>query len=92
MRKAVGPDGKVYLVGSGSSTIKVEKEFVREAVDAAAQLLQRRGRVAAFQELKEPGSRFQFLGSYIFVLDNRGALPHRPRLSDDRRARHVGLP
>ena len=72
VRKAVGPDGKVYLVGSGSSTIKVEKVFLRDAVDAAAQLLEQRGRVAAFRELKEPGSRFQFLGSYIFVLDNRG--------------------
>jgi len=72
VRKAIAPDGRVYLVGSGSSTIKVEKVFLRDAVDAAAQLLQQRGRVAAFRELKEPGSRFQFLGSYIYVLDNRG--------------------
>jgi signal transduction histidine kinase len=72
VRKAVGPEGKVYLVGSGSSLIKVEKVFVQEAVDAAAQLLEQRGREAAFRELKEPASRFQFLGSYIFVLDGRG--------------------
>jgi signal transduction histidine kinase len=72
VRKAVAPDGKVYLVGSGSSTIKTEKEFLRETVDAAAQLVERRGRAAAFQELKDPGSRFQFLGSYVFVLDARG--------------------
>jgi Single Cache domain 2 len=72
VRKVVTPDGKVYLVGSGASTIKVEKVFVRDAVDAAAQLLQQHGRAAAFQELKDPGSRFQFLGSYIFVLDDRG--------------------
>jgi signal transduction histidine kinase len=72
IRKAVAPDGKVYLVGSGSSTIKVEKVFLQDAVDAAASLLEQRGREAAFRELKEPGSRFQFLGSYIFVLDRQG--------------------
>ncbi len=72
VRKAVTPDGKVYLVGSGSSTIKVEKVFLQGAVDAAAVLLEQRGREAAFVELKEPSSRFQFLGSYIFVLDHRG--------------------
>ena len=72
IRKAVGPDGRVYLVGSGSSSIKTEKAFVRDAVDAAAQLLEHRGRAAAFRELKEPSSQFQFLGSYIFVLDHRG--------------------
>ncbi|HEY3056032.1 MAG TPA: cache domain-containing protein [Thermoanaerobaculia bacterium] len=72
VRKAVAPGGKVFLVGSGSSSLKVEKVFVHDAVDAAARLLEERGRVAAFQELKEPSSRFQFLGSYIFVLDARG--------------------
>jgi signal transduction histidine kinase len=72
VRKAVAPDGKVYLVGSGSSTIKVEKVFLQGAVDAAAVLLEQRGREAAFLELKEPSSRFQFLGSYIFVLDDHG--------------------
>lgn len=72
IRKVVTPNGKAYLVGSGASTIKVEKVFVRDAVDAAARLLQQHGRTAAFQELRDPGSRFQFLGSYIFVLDDRG--------------------
>jgi signal transduction histidine kinase len=72
IRKAVAPDGKVYLVGTGSSTIKVEKAFLRDAVDAAARLLERQGRVAAFTALKDPSSRFRFMDSYIFVLDARG--------------------
>lgn len=72
IRKAIAPDGKVYLVGSGSGTIKVEKVFLQEAVDAAAGMLQRRGRDVAFHDLREPSSRFQFLGSYIFVLDEKG--------------------
>lgn len=72
VRKAVAPDGKVYLVGSGSSRIKMEKVFVRDHVDAAARLLRERGRDAAFRDLKAPGSRFYFLGTFVFVLDGRG--------------------
>jgi signal transduction histidine kinase len=72
IRKAVAPNGKVYLVGTGSSTIKIEKVFLQDAVDAAAQLLEERGRAAAFTELRDPSSRFRFLGSYVFVLDGRG--------------------
>jgi len=72
VRKAVAPDGKVYLVGSGSSRLKVEKVFVQRQVDAAARLLQEKGTEAAFHELKDPGSRFDYLGTFIFVLDYDG--------------------
>ncbi len=72
VRKAIAPDGKVYLVGSGSSTIKTEKVFLRNAVNTAALLVERRGAAVAFQELRDPSSRFQFRGSYVFVLDGSG--------------------
>lgn len=72
IRKAVAPDGKVYLVGSGSSRLKIEKVFVQRQVDAAAQLLQDRGTQSAFAEFQDPGSRFNYLGTFIFVLDDQG--------------------
>jgi signal transduction histidine kinase len=72
VRKAVAPDGKVYLVGSGSNRLKVEKVFVRERVDNAARLLQERGREAAFHDFKDPSSPFYFLGTFVFVLDQQG--------------------
>ncbi len=72
VRKAVAPDGRVYLVGSGSSRIKIEKLFVREQVDSAARRLRERGREAAFRDLREPGSRFHFLDTFVYVLDARG--------------------
>jgi len=72
VRKAIAPDGKVYILGSGSSRIKVEKEFVQSQVDAAATLLQQRGVEAAFNELKQPGSRYDYLGTFVFVLDDKG--------------------
>jgi signal transduction histidine kinase len=72
VRKAVAPDGKVYLVGSGSNRIKVEKVFAQRQVDAAADLLQREGTESGFRELMDPGSRFNYLGTFVFVLDGQG--------------------
>ena len=72
IRKAAAPDGAVYLVGSGSSSLKVEKVFVQERGRRAAELLRGQGRTAAFRELQAPESRFHFLGSFVYVLDARG--------------------
>ncbi len=72
VRKAVAPDGKVYLVGSGSGRIKIEKVFVRDRVDAAAALLQEQGEAAAVRQLKDVAGRFYFLGTFVFVLDGSG--------------------
>ena len=72
VRKVVADDGSVYLVGAGSSLLKVEKVFVQEQVDAAARLVSQRGTEAAFRQLREPGSRFHFLETFVFVLDGKG--------------------
>ncbi len=68
IRKAVGPDGKILLLGSGLYSIKIEKEFIRERVDAAAEILLSKGRTAAFDEFRNPATQFYFLYAYIFVL------------------------
>ena len=47
VRKAVAPDGKVYLVGSGVYNIKIEKPFVVERVTMAADLIRAKGKDAA---------------------------------------------
>lgn len=72
VRKAVTPDGKVYLVGSGLYNIKIERSFVQERVDAACDMLLRAGKDAAFQQFKDPASPFVFLGNYITVLNSKG--------------------
>jgi signal transduction histidine kinase len=72
VRKAIAPDGTVYLVGAGSSLVKMEKVFVQRQVDAAARLLREEGREAAFRELRKAGSRFYFLETFVFVLDGQG--------------------
>jgi signal transduction histidine kinase len=68
IRKVVGPNGKIFLLGSGLYTIKIEKEFIRERVDEAAELLLSKGRNAAFEEFRNPATQFYFLYAYIFVL------------------------
>ncbi len=68
IRKVIGPDGKIFLLGSGLYYIKIEKEFVRERVDEAAELLLSKGGNAAFEEFRNPATQFYFLNAYIFVL------------------------
>jgi Signal transduction histidine kinase len=68
IRKAVGPDRKTYLIGSGLCNIKIEKEFVRQRVDEAVELLIAKGKDAAFEDFQNPAAPFYFLDTYIFVL------------------------
>ena len=72
IRKVIGPDGKIYLIGCGSYDIKIEKEFVRERVGMAADLIAARGSDVAFREFRNPASPFYFLDTYIFVLGMNG--------------------
>jgi signal transduction histidine kinase len=71
IRKAVAPDGRVYIVGCGVVDMKIEKAFVRERVDMAAERLKTSGR-EAFKELEDPASKFNVLDTLVFVLDRQG--------------------
>jgi hypothetical protein len=72
IRKAVGPDGKVYLVGSGTHNFKIGPIFVKEFVDRAVNLLQKQGEEIAFAQFRDRASRFSFCDTYIYVLDEQG--------------------
>ena len=72
VRRAVTPAGRVLLVGSGVYNLRVEREFVRRQVDAAATLLVSEGRASAFKAFNDLSSRFVFINTYIFVLDTDG--------------------
>ena len=69
--RATAPSGKTYLVGSGIYQAVMEKPFVVEEVEAAAELLQQEGR-AAFVTLRDPKSRFFFHDTYMFVITEKG--------------------
>lgn len=74
VRKVIGPDGKIYLIGSGLYNMKIEKEFIRERVDLAAETLRNKGRDAAFRDFRDPSTPFYFLDTYIFVLTMDGRI------------------
>jgi signal transduction histidine kinase len=72
VRKVMTPDGRTYVIGSGSYNIKVERPFVEGRVRAAADLLASAGKSEAFKQFQDPASPFVFLDSYIFVLNEQG--------------------
>jgi hypothetical protein len=72
VRKAIGPQGKIYLVGSGVHHFKIETIFVRWCVDRAAELLQNQGKEVAFAQFRDRASRFFFCDTYIYVLNDKG--------------------
>jgi Single Cache domain 2 len=72
IRKLTAPNGRTYVVGSGSYSIKVEKVFVEERVRMAADLLASAGKEAAFKQFRDAASPFVFLESFIFVLNEQG--------------------
>lgn len=72
IRKAVGPDGKVYMVGCGVHNFKIEEIFVKDCVDRAVQLLVSQGKAAAFAQFRDRSSPFFFCGTYIYVFNDKG--------------------
>lgn len=71
VRRAVGPGGTAYIVGSGGYQMPMERLYVVEQVDDAVELLERDGE-AAFPVLRDPASGFKFYDSYVFVMAESG--------------------
>jgi signal transduction histidine kinase len=69
--RATAPSGQTYLVGSGVYEGGMEKAFLVEEVEAAADLLTRQGR-QAFATLRDKKSRFFFHDTYVFVTSKTG--------------------
>jgi len=72
IRKAVAPDGTVFILGSGLYNIKIEREFIRERVTMAAELLRTEGKEKAFAQFRDPATPFHFLNIHIFVWNDQG--------------------
>jgi len=71
LRRAVEPEGREVIVGSGLYQMRMEPFFVVEQVNDAADLLESRGE-AGFDEIRDRSSGFRFLDAYIFVIDLDG--------------------
>lgn len=65
------PSGKGYIVGSGLYEMRPEKAFVVDIVDEAAELVRKDGR-GAFPILRDKTGEFNYLTTYVFVIDAKG--------------------
>lgn len=65
------PSGKGYIVGSGLYEMRPEKAFVVDIVDEAAELVRKDGR-KAFPALRDKTGEFNYLTTYVFVIDQKG--------------------
>lgn len=71
LTKVKTPSGKEYIVGSGAYDMRVQKEFITHAVDAAVQLIEHEGK-SAFETLRDKRNQFIFQDTYVFVIAENG--------------------
>jgi len=72
VRRARSPDdGAFYIVGSGLYQMPMEKFFVVDRVEEAAELLADHG-TATFATLRDQAGGFLFLDAYVFVMSLEG--------------------
>ncbi|MFC1771481.1 cache domain-containing protein, partial [Candidatus Margulisiibacteriota bacterium] len=72
------PSGEQYVVGCGIYNAPMEKVFIVEKVEYAAEFLKIFKRTA-FPIFKNKASEFIFKDTYIFVLDDQGTLLVEPK-------------
>ena len=72
IKKVTAPSGTEYLVGSGKYKMPMEKVFVENIVNAAAELLKTEGEEKAFTRFNNRADKFIYLNSYIFVKTMEG--------------------
>jgi hypothetical protein len=89
VRKAIAPDGRIFLVGSGLYNVKIERPFIEAGVDKAAQLIQTLGREAAFAELRHIACPCHVLDAYIRVTDEEGNVLVDPLFPNLEKTRNV---
>ncbi|MBP1748015.1 MAG: Cache, type 2 domain protein [Deltaproteobacteria bacterium] len=71
MKLVKAPSGKEYIVGSGLYEMKPEKVFVIDVVEKAAEMVKKEGRMA-FPLLRDRTGEFNYLSTYVFVIDGSG--------------------
>ncbi|TSA26635.1 MAG: hypothetical protein D4R67_07420 [Bacteroidetes bacterium] len=79
---ATAPDGQEYVVGCGAYDLPIDKDFVTETVDEAADLMVAEGDSAAFIAMREKSSPFLFQNNYVFVMDSAYILVVDPPFPD----------
>ncbi len=84
VKLVTSPMGNKYIVCCGKYNLPIEKQFIVETIDFAAEMIQRKGK-KAFELFRNKNSEFIYMNTYIFVLDMKGKLlvhPAFPRLEN----------
>jgi hypothetical protein len=84
VRYVKAPSGKGYIVGSGLYEMRPERAFVVDIVEEAACIVGKEGR-RAFPTLRDKTGEFNYLTTYVFVIDAKGHRPCQPRFPATRR-------
>jgi len=75
------PSGTFYFVGSGIFDMKMERDFAREAVEDAINLIVVNGG-KALMALSDPATEYIFMDNYVYVLDTLGNMLVNPGSPD----------
>ncbi|MFA6262086.1 MAG: cache domain-containing protein [Bacteroidia bacterium] len=71
VKRVTFPDGKQYLIGCGIYHMQMDKAFIEDLVNRAADLIAKEGK-KAFPILRDKSGPFLFMSTYIFVQSPEG--------------------
>lgn len=66
VKRVTFPSGKQYIIGSGIYNMQMNKAFIEDVVNRAAELVERRGK-ESFSLLRDKKGPFVFMDTYVFV-------------------------
>jgi len=79
VKSAIAPSGKKYIAGCGLYNLKMERAFVVDQVNEAADMVTSQGSLS-FDVLRDPKSEFIFNNNYVFILNDEGTLLVHPEI------------
>lgn len=71
VKRVTFPDGTPYLIGCGIYRMQMDKAFIEDVVNRAADLVARKGK-DAFAILRDKNGPFVFMSTYVFVQSPEG--------------------
>jgi len=71
VKKVTFPDGKKYIIGCGIYNMQMDRVFVEDEVNRAAELISEKGK-KAFNRLRDKTGPFVFMDAYVFVMTKDG--------------------
>jgi len=71
VKRVTYPNGKQYILGSGIYNMQMDKAFIADVVNRAADLLKEHGK-EAFGQLRDKKGSFVFMDTYVFVDNPEG--------------------